>query len=363
MKLKNTLLATALASVMVAPVMAEDVHKVYGQVNISMDNTSVSGSGLTAGQKAGSAAFVGRNKGMGFKSNASRFGLMGSMDTNLADARLTYVAEMQYNTVGDAGGTAGNVFGREASVGLKSKKFGHVRMGRITPQYKSNYATIDPWTDHVLEARNGGQQGASNLNANYFNNAIEYRSPSFSGVDFSAFYSTMYDGSTQKMHNAGKLADLKGGNASGMGVRYKQNGITLALDTITLKADPALTAPDKAHNGTAQKMTAEYKTKVFAVAGHYEDVTDINLGTNMLAIGTYFMGNAMFSVSYGVNQGGDKNAYGTEDGTTMGFGAKYKLNKTSTLIAGYSAHSRDTTAGQTREASTLTVGIDSKFGY
>lgn len=380
MKLKNTLLVTALASVMAAPVMAEDVHKVYGQVNISMDSTSVSGDGLSAGQKDGSVAFVGRNKGMGFKSNASRFGLMGSMDTNLADARLTYVAEMEYTTVGDAG-TGAEVYGREATVGLNSKKLGNLRMGRLTPMYKANYAAIDPWTDHVLQARAGGQQGASSLNANYFNNAIEYRSPSFSGIDFSAFYSVMHDNSSQKMHNAGQLAGFIGGSASGFGLRYLKDGIRLAVDTITLSADKdnsgtmsgspstlnsaagQFNVDKKNKNGTANKLTAEYKTKAYSVAAHYEDATGINHGTNMFAVGTYKMGNTMLTASYGVNQGDKKSVFGEKDATTMGVGAKYKLNKTSTLIAGYSTHERATNAGLARSAGTLTVGIDAKFGY
>lgn len=379
MKLKNTLLVTALASVMAAPVMAEDVHKVYGQVNISMDSTSLSGDGLT-----GSAAFVGRNKGMGFKSNASRFGLMGSMDTNLADARLTYVAEMEYTTVGDAG-TGAEVYGREATVGLNSKKLGNLRMGRLTPMYKANYAAIDPWTDHVLQARAGGQQGASSLNANYFNNAIEYRSPSFSGIDFSAFYSVMHDNSSQKMHNAGQLAGFIGGSASGFGLRYLKDGIRIALDTIALNSDkdisgtslngtmtyntksPLVTSNfgvDKRNkNGTANKLTAEYKTKTFSVAAHYEDATGINHGTNMFAVGTYKMGNTMLTASYGVNQGDKKSVFGEKDATTMGVGAKYKLNKSSDLIAGYSTHERAHNTNGARTASTLTVGIDAKFGY
>ncbi|MBE0471392.1 MAG: porin [Methyloprofundus sp.] len=358
MKLKNTLLLSALAGVMAAPTaMAEDSHQVYGQVNISMDSTSVSGDGLSQAQKDGSAAVVGRNAGMGFKSNASRFGLKGKMDTNLADFKLQYHAEMEYVVVGDA--DASNVYGREATVGLNSKTKGFLRMGRLTTLYKANYAAMDPWTDHVLQARASGQQGASNLNANYFNNAIEYRSPRMSGFQVGAFYSVMHDGSTQQMHNAGKLAGYIGGSASGAGINYVQSGLKLALDTITLDAD---TVGGGASNGTALKFTAEYKLNSdLTLGGHYEDTSDLYLGTNIFAVASYQVGNALFTLSGGLNQvdsDSTKNAYNDEDATTLNVGTKYKLNKNASLIAGYSTFTRDNVT-----ANTVTVGIDSKFGY
>ncbi|AHF02346.1 hypothetical protein THIAE_07905 [Thiomicrospira aerophila AL3] len=365
MKLRATAMASAVAAILASPLaIADDVHKVFGQVNISVDSTSVSGKGLSVGQKDGSAAFVGRNKGTGFKSNASRIGLMGNMATNLGDARLTYVAELEYTTVGDTG--ADNVFGREATVGLNSKTYGFIRMGRLTPMYKANYAAIDPWTDHVLQARAGGQQGASSLNANYFNNAIEYRSPNFNGISFSGFYSIMHDKSDQRMHNAGAMARYLGGNASGVGIRYMKDGIRLALDTINIDADTigaGGVGGVNVKNGNANKLTAEYKTKQYALAAHYEDATGINQGTNIFAVGSYYLGHSTFTASYGVNQGDSKNTFGTKDATTMGVGYKYKLNQRSDIIAGYTVHERDTNAGLSRQASTFTVGIDAKFGY
>ncbi|UQB43041.1 porin [Thiomicrospira microaerophila] len=365
MKLKHSALVSALAGILAAPVvMADDVHKVYGQVNISIDNTSLSGSGFSAEQQDGSSPWVGRDKGTGFKSNASRIGLMGNMATNLGDARLTYVAELEYTTVGDTG--ANNVFGREATVGLNSKQFGHLRMGRLTPMYKSNYAVIDPWTDHVLQARAGGQQGASSLNANYFNNAIEYRSPNFNGISFSGFYSIMHDGSSQRMHNAGAMGRYIGGTAYGFGVRYLKDGLRLALDTIKLDADsfaPGGVGGVNVDNGSANKLTAEYKTKQYSVAAHYEDASGINQGKNMFAVAGLYAGHSTFTASYGINQGDTNNTFGTKDATTMNLGYKYKLNRRSDIIAGYSIHERDTNAGLARKASTFTVGIDAKFGY
>ncbi|MGE4502291.1 MAG: porin [Thiomicrospira sp.] len=378
MKLKHSLLVSALAGIMIAPVaMAEDVMKVYGQVNISIDTTSVSGNGLTAGQKSGKDAFIGRNKGTDFRSNASRIGLMGALDTNMGDAKLKYVAELEYTTVGDAGNNVTDqIYGREATVGLDSKKFGFLRLGRLTPMYKANYAAIDPWTDHVLQARQGGQQGAASLNANYFNNAIEYRSPSFNGIQFSGFYSIMHDDTNKRMHNAGVLARYKGGSASGLGLKYKKGGLTLAADMINIDADKTVSSDPtrgglanfgqdgQVKNGSSVKGTVEYKfERGLTLAGHYEDATGMNQGKNIFAVAGYTFGNTLVTASYGLNQGDDKSVYGKKDATTLGVGVKYKMNKYASLIAGYSTHGRDTNTGLSREANTFTVGIDSKFGY
>lgn len=369
MKLKHKLLVSAISGLLVAPaaMAEEDVLKVYGQVNISIDNTSLSGSGLTADQKSGSSPWVGRDEGTGMKSNASRFGLRGSLGTNLPDTKLTYVAEMEYTTVGE--NESDNVYGREATVGLNSKQFGHLRMGRLTPMYKSNYARMDPWTDHVLQGRAGGQQGASNLNANYFNNAIEYRSARMNGFQVGAFYSMMHDKSTDRMHNAGMLRRYLGGSAYGLGVNFSQNKLKVALDTITLDADTDDSATfgidGQPKNGTAIKATVEYKvTPQLNLGAHYEDVSDLHLGTNIFAVAAYRMGHSLFTASYGLNQGDKKkNAYGEKDATTMNLGYKYKLNQRSDIIAGYSIHERDTNTGQGRTANTFTIGIDAKFGY
>ncbi|MFK5893007.1 MAG: porin, partial [Pseudomonadota bacterium] len=139
---------------------SEDVFKVFGQVNVSVDSSSENGPGAV--------------KGTSIKSNASRLGMMGSMDTTIDDIQLIYKAAIEYKTTGE---NDQDFLFRDAYVGIKNKKYGQLRLGRLTTGYKSSYTKIDPWTDHVLQARQSGQQGASNLNSNYFNNAIDYTSP------------------------------------------------------------------------------------------------------------------------------------------------------------------------------------------
>jgi predicted porin len=357
---------------------AEGKTEVYGELRLSVDSTSFSGSGLTASQAAGTA-FVGRNSGTTVRSNATRLGVKGFQDTKLTDTQMIYQAEMEYSGSGESkasGSTDATVidntiFVREAFAGLKSNTWGQIRIGRLTTGYKKSYVGIDPWTDHVLQARQGGVQGVSSLNSNYFNNAVEYESPSFNGFSFNAFASSMTDNSSEQLQNAGVLARYKGGSATGVGVKYAIGNLNLTADVLTLNADEAKSkattatfgANGQVKNGTSSQFTAKYKFgNGFGLGGIYEDATGINQGVNNFAIATQDIGkDFMVSASYGLNRGDNSNVYGKKDGTTMNLAGLYKLTDKSILFAGYSVHNRDTDAALKREAGTFTVGIDAKF--
>lgn len=347
----------ALACAAISQVQAEDTMKFYGQANISFDSSSV--------DYGTNTAMVGRTEGGEFKSNASRFGMKGSLDTTLENTSLIYQLEAEYKTVGENGDKAGDdnsIYAREAYAGLKNKKFGKIRMGRLTTGYKSSYTAIDPWTDHVLQARQSGQQGASNLDANYFNSTIEYVSPKMNGFEVNAHYSVLSDGSTTTdIHNSGKLAGLTGGSASGFGVKYTNGGLRLTADTITLDSDNDPTSLTSAQNGSSNQFTAQYKFgSGTTLAGLYEDATGVNLGKNVFMIASQKVGkNGLLTASYGLNEAGKDNAYSkTDDATTIGLGGKYMLTKKSAIIAGWSQHERGND-----NATTFTLGIDAKFGY
>lgn len=355
--LKLTPLALACAA-LTMPAQAEDVMKVYGQANLSYDSTSIS--------KTTKTSVVGRTEGDEFKSNASRLGMMGALDTTLDNTSLIYQLEAEYVAVGangDAEDEKNTIFVREAYAGLKNKQFGKVRMGRLTTGYKSSYTGIDPWTDHVLQARQSGQQGASNLNSNYFNSTIEYVSPNFNGFEINAHYSKLSDASTGvPLHNSGKLATMTGGSASGFGVKYTNGGLRLTADSLTLNSDNDPTSATSAQNGTATQFTAKYAfSSGTTLAGLYEDATGVNLGVNNFIIATQKIGkNGLLTASYGLNQAGSKNAYSkTDDATTINLGGKYMLTKNSALVAGWSQYERS----NVEKATTFTLGVDAKFGY
>lgn len=343
---KTVVLAAVMAAASCQQIMANEADglKVVGKVNVSVDNASEKGPGA--------------KEGTSFKSNASRLGVLGSMKTDLEDTSLIYKAVLQYEAVGE---NDQDVLFRDAFIGLKSKTVGTVRLGRLTTGYKSSYTKIDPWTDHVLQARQSGQQGASNLNSNYFNNAIDYTSPKWNGFQFNAFVSMLEDASSSRLHNSGKLVAFTGGDANGVGVKYTTKNLRLTADVLDINAD----STGSLTNGSASKVGVQYKlSNGLTLAGHYEDVTDLMLGTNYWVHASYKVGKSgLVTASYGINEGDPSdNVYTSTtkgDADTFSIGGKYKLNKRADLIAGYNSHERD--GGD--DADTITVGIDMKFGY
>lgn len=357
-KLSPLVVACAIAS---TPVLAEDKMSVHGQINVSLDSSSIT-------PKTGKDIVLDRQEGTELKSNASRLGFSGSLDTTLENTKMIYKADMQYGVVGnnsdgaeDTG--AGQLFLRDAFAGLNNKQYGKLQMGRLTVGYKSSYTAIDPWTDHTLQMRQSGQQGASNLTANYFNNAVSYTSPNFNGFSINAHYSFLADKNPEALHNAGKLKDLTGGSASGFGFKYKNGGLRFTADTLSLDSenDPGKTDASKAKNGSALASTIQYKFgSGTTLAAMYEDVKGINLGENMFAIVSQKVGQyGLVTAGYGTNLASKDNAYSkTDDSTVMNVGAKYFLTKKSALLVGYNKYERGV-----EDSSTFTMGVDIKFGY
>lgn len=335
-KLSTLLVAGVIIS---APTLAEDKMSVHGQVRLSVDHDS---------------------NGTELKSNASRVGFSGALDTHLDDTQIIYMVDLQGNIVGPDDAA---VKFRDAYAGLKSGTYGTVHLGRIDTGYKTSYTKIEPWTDNALQMRQGGTHGVSDLHSNYFNNAVSYTSPNFNGISVNGHYSMLSDTSNARLHNAGKLKDFLGGKASGLGIKYDSNGLRLTADTLTIssKNNPGSTDPTKAKNGTATLLTAQYKMDSgMTLAAGYEDVANLNLGKNMFAIVSQKIGQyGLVTAGYGVNQSDANSVYSTTDGaSSLDLGAKYLLNKKSEVFAGYNKFSRGAT-----DVSTVTVGMNVKFGY
>ncbi|MFN3545448.1 MAG: porin [Thiobacillus sp.] len=336
--------------------------EVYGRLSLSVDNNS---------DDFGPGA-----KGWGVKSNASRFGFRGTVPTTLAgDTSIIYTAEVQYGAA-DEPTDANEWLMREGFVGLKGN-WGQARLGRVTVPYKGVYAAIDPWTDHVSQARQGGRQGASALNANYFNNTVEYVSPKLGDrVSLSAWISKQFDdentSTTGFLHNAGALTQFKGGSAYGLGARFEQGPWLASLDWLEFDADAISTTPPayrRLANDSAYKLTGRYKAKNWSVAAHYEDAEDIGLGKNYYLNGIYVIDKLSLIGTYGVNQ--DARTFMTavntyNDAKTWSLGARYNIAKNSDLFAVYNSRKQDrdtnsSLAGVQDQFDTLSIGLVTNF--
>ncbi|MFO7582182.1 porin [Guyparkeria sp.] len=321
----------------VEPMNEGEKLSIYGGVHLSVDHNS--------------GDFGDGSKGTGLKSNASRLGFKGAMPTLLDGTDLFYKAEVRY---GAADEVDNEIEWREAYAGMRGG-WGSLRAGRLGVHYKSTYTKIDPWTDNAPQARQSkGKQGVSAFHSSYFNNAMEYVTPRFNGVHGAVWYSTQFDGEDADIHNAGgPLANFRGGDAMGAGLRYGGKGLRISADVIDIDADDVL--DDRLANDTGWQVSARYRTGPFTVAGLYEDVEDIGLGKNLFINGIYRIGPTRLIASYGRNR--DAEYWNDRDIDTWSLGAKYDLTDKSELFAAYVTRDE----GDDRY-NTITVGVNAKFG-
>lgn len=341
--------------------------EVYGRLSLSVDNNS---------DDFGADSNGAGTNGVSIKSNASRFGFRGTVPTTLpGNTNIIYTAEVQYGAADEPGATNEWLM-REGFVGLKGN-WGQTRLGRVTVPYKGVYAAIDPWTDHVSQARQGGRQGASALNANYFNNTVEYVSPKLGNmVNLSGWVSKQFDdedtSTTGFLHNAGSLTQYKGGSAYGLGAKFEQGPWLASLDWVDFDADAISSTPPvyrRLANDSAYKLTGRYKAKAWSVAAHYEDAEDIGLGKNYYLNGIYIIDKLSLIGTYGVNE--DARTFMTaantyNDAKTWSLGARYRIAKSSDLFAVYNSRKQDqdtnnNMAGVQDKFDTLSIGLVTNF--
>ena len=341
--------------------------EVYGRLSLSADHNS---------DDFGADSNGAGTNGVSIRSNASRFGFRGTVPTTLpGNTSIIYTAEVQYGAADEPGATNEWLM-REAFAGLNGD-WGHARLGRVTVPYKGVYAAIDPWTDHVPQARQGGRQGASALNANYFNNTFEYVSPKLGDmVNLSGWVSKQFDDedttTTGFLHNAGSLTQYKGGSAYGLGAKFEKGPWLASLDWVEFDADAISTTPavyKRLANDAAYKLTGRYKAKAWSVAAHYEDAEDIGLGKNYYLNGIYVIDKLRLIGTYGVNE--DARTFMTaantyNDAKTWSLGARYRIAKNSDLFAVYNSRKQDrdtnsNMAGVQDKFDTLSIGLVTNF--
>jgi predicted porin len=123
--------------------------------------------------------------------SGSRWGLRGTEDLG-GGLSTIFVLEGGFNSSTGALGQNGDIFGRQAYVGLAAPTWGQVLFGR---QYPTAYDYVGALTAASQWALGGAGFGAhpadlDNLDGTYrVNNAVKYKSPSFGGFSFGGTYS------------------------------------------------------------------------------------------------------------------------------------------------------------------------------
>lgn len=310
--MQKKLIALAVAGLMSAPAMAQSNVTIFGVVDAGV----VYGSGDD-------------NKFRGVQSgllSASRLGFKGTEDLGNG---LTAKFHLEYGISVDSGG--GPTGARQSWVGLEGG-FGFVGLGRqYSPGHNiagmnDNFGGSSAFSPYALMS---GAAGSSIVNGGpgRWNNAVNYKSKSFSGFKFEGIYAF---GENADQDNSAGNRDA--GNRYGLGGSYNNGPIKAGL--VYHRTDGG-SADDKKE----WMVTGGYNFGVATVAAHYlrvkvggdtNKVWDINAKIPVSEAGNVLIGYADLNAD---NSDGDASAW------TLAY--THSLSKRTTAYAGYRRVSND----------------------
>ena len=336
--MKKNILAIAIASAVAAPVAMADAPKVYGQMNLAIDNIT--------------------DKGMNVVHRNSRVGVKGSEDLGNG-LKAVYQAE---GTIGNganfngAANTANNFgFDRNTFAGLAGG-FGTVVMGRHDTPLRMIQPS-DGFADSAVAGNNTSRfngfadtTGAGNASGeDRLNNVLAYLSPNFNGISFAvAGVSVPAQNKDATITNALSYTVAYGTKKSGI---YVAAGMT----TVDKKVDER----------SNMRVTAQYNEGGLLASFMYNDIdrkADAQVKGNSMTAGVaYKMGAitprakvAMISYSNGT----DKSSQ------SMAVGADYALGKTTRVYAEFASVDKNNRANNWsagKDVTAMSVGFFHKF--
>ncbi|MFP4207593.1 MAG: porin [Wenzhouxiangella sp.] len=232
---------------------------------------------------------------------------------------------------------------RDVFIGLRSKSFGQVTVGRHHTPYKLSTLGWDPFNATFMQARaNQGRSGTAFGHNSFLNDSINYQH-SFSGVRVAAMIGV--DDSSDPV-----TGDNGGDHLFAFSVAAPVGPVELVASYID-----ASEYRGRADDSTGVKLGARYSEGAFTLAGHYE-MRDEGLedGDFVFLTGSYKMGKWTHSVNFG--QFMDDRDGRDNDGDYFAIGTRYSLGRIASIHLGYKRTDRDI------EGDDNVFGIGMRFG-
>ncbi|OZI39962.1 porin [Bordetella genomosp. 5] len=211
--MKKTLLGAAVIAAMAGTAQAETSVTLYGLIDTGIGYQRIKGAD-THESKFGMANGV---------SSGSRWGLRGAED--LGDGlSAVFVLESGFNSANGTSGQSGRLFGRQATVGLKSSSWGQLDFGRQTNIASKYFGAIDPFGASYGQANIGNAFSAANTVR--YDNMVMLQTPSFSGFQAGVGYSFNVADTTAAQTGFATADNTRGITT---GVRYVNGPLNVAL--------------------------------------------------------------------------------------------------------------------------------------
>lgn len=194
--------------------------------------------------------------------NGSRFGFRGAEDLG-GGLKAIFDLENGFDTTSGKGLQGGLMFGRAAYVGLSSRQWGTLTLGR---QYDMVVDYIGPF---AAGDQGGGNVAAhpgdiDNMNNNFrVNNAIKYVSPKFNGLSFGGMYSL-----------GGVSGDVTRNQVMSFGLHYAYGPFAVGAAYLNAR-DPNVSFFGNASQTALTASTTNFSTPIyggFLSARSYQDI-------------------------------------------------------------------------------------------
>lgn len=211
--MKKTLLAAAMLASFAGVAQAEPSVTLYGVIDTGLGYNKIKGDGYSGSK-------VGMINGI---QAGSRWGLRGSED--LGDGlRAVFKLENGFDSANGSRGQSGRLFGRQATIGLKSSSWGLLEFGRQTNIASKYLGAIDPFGASYGQANIGNAFSAANTVR--YDNMVQYATPSFGGFQAGIGYSFNVADTTAAQTGFRTANNTRAITA---GVRYVNGPLNVAL--------------------------------------------------------------------------------------------------------------------------------------
>jgi predicted porin len=285
----------------------------FGHIDTSLDATDVDGG----------------DDDINMNCTTCSIGFKGSEDLGNG-LKVIFKLDFQYDTSvrNDGDGTGGDgdndnsgLLDRDQWLGLAGG-FGKVRVGTISPGYKSHGAMLDPLYRTALQGRSRGLQsvlhtGAGDNLQGRATNTVRYDSPAFSGVKLVAHYTLDAD-----------ETDGDDEDPYGIGASYQNGGLLVFADYM-----------DNAQSGSGEKdawkVGGKYDIGMFGVMGQYEDYSNSSTDEEWV---WHVAGTAgpIFGISAYLGYGKGKDEATVKDYKAWTFALMHSMSKRTMVYGGFS---------------------------